>query len=393
MLAHRFGLALCSTATTLLLACQGGDDAAGAVDSGSESSSGDDSGTLVTSATTTVSTTDTQDTIDPDPTTGPSTITDSSEGESSSGTPNDDTSGSEGGSIESSSEGGSTESSAAGSSSSGDESGGSTGDEPIVDPFPPAPAFGTNVLDLDLIGTWGLNWEPETGFDSMIEISDDGEFVWTETSADCTTSTEATGHLWVEGVQVVMHVDTWERPLPWDTEAVLGESFAPPFRLRMSFSLQGAGGDAYLTLAAPTRVTEAAPYVGSSYVRVAQQGLYLGGTWRGEAELQAVPEGETEPVTIVRDVYQAFLDPETDALDPQGTGTRSTSTTYFPIPQASYDYDGANWTCLGGCPSGSGLTIVDGDNIFTYGPYAGYEHLLSFVDGRTFRRDIGTDCL
>ncbi|MBC8069187.1 MAG: hypothetical protein IAG13_12705 [Deltaproteobacteria bacterium] len=390
MTAHRFGLALCSTAATLLLACQGGDDAAGVDDGSSGSSSEETSSSLETTASTTISTTETQETTDPDPTTGPGTSTETGDHSSSDGSSAEATS-TEAGSTESS-EAGSTESSEAGSTESSDEGSSSSTGEVVEDPFPPSPAFGTNVLDLDLVGTWGLNWEPETGFDSVIEISDAGDFVWLETSADCTTTTEATGHLWVEGVQVVMHVDTWERPLPWDTEAVLGESFAPPFRLRMSFSLQGGGGNAYLTLAAPSRVTEAAPYDGSSYVRTVEQGLYLGGTWRGESELQAVPEGETEPVTIVRDVYQAFLDPETDALDPQGSGTRSTSTTYFPIPQASYSYAGGNWTCLGGCPVGSGLTLVNGDNVFTYGPYAGYEHLLSFADGQTFRRDVGTDC-
>ncbi|MBC8071939.1 MAG: hypothetical protein IAG13_26665 [Deltaproteobacteria bacterium] len=105
-------------------------------------------------------------------------------------------------------------------------------------------------------------------------------------------------------MQIVMQVDTWERQLPWDPEAVLGESFSPPFRLRMSFSLHGGGGSAYLTLAAPTRVTETAPYLGSSYAQTVQDGAYLGGTWRGESALQAVPAGETEPVTIVRDVWR-----------------------------------------------------------------------------------------
>ncbi|MBL8943630.1 MAG: hypothetical protein JNK45_10795 [Myxococcales bacterium] len=257
--------------------------------------------------------------------------------------------------------------------------------------FPDAPVFGSNVLDLDLVGVWGLNWDPASGFDSVLDIDDMGNFTWTESSADCSAQTVASGFLWVSGSQVVMHVETWDRPLPWDTEPVLGETFAPPFRLRMSFSLQGSGPDDYLALAAPSRVTEAAPYAGESYIRLTTDGAFLGGTWRGEAELEAIPAGEVDPVVIVRDVYQAILDPEA-ALDPEGTGIRATNTTYFPVPSATDTFDGGNWTCLGGCPQPSGTTLVDGSNLYTYGPYGGNTHLLTFASGRTFRSGFDSDC-
>jgi hypothetical protein len=258
--------------------------------------------------------------------------------------------------------------------------------------FPPPPAFGTNVLDFDLVGVWGLNWDPVTGFDSVIDIDDQGNFMWTESSADCSSETLASGFLWVEGIQVVMHVETWERQLPWDTLAVTGETYPAPFRLRMSFSLQGSGADDYLVLAAPSRVTEAAPYTGESYVQIAPQGVFLAGTWHGEAQLDAIPAGEVDPLVIVRDTYEALFDLEMAADDPQGTGTRAVTTQYFPVAQQFQSFDGGNWTCLDGCPQPSGLTLVDGSNLYTYGPYASFEHLLTFETGRAFRRDAISDC-
>lgn len=376
-----------STTSFAMTACHSdGATAVDETDGTSESGTSSEPGTSTAPETGTVPATTTDDTGTPTTTTGTPDDSESSgtPGESeSSGTPGD--SSSSGTPDESSSD--TTTTTDGGSSTDGSESTGGDGGAA----FPEAPAFGTNVLDLDLVGSWGLNWVPESGFDSVIEIDDGGGFVWRETSADCSGSTTASGYLWVEGVQIVMHVDTWERPLPWDTEAVLGEVFEPPFRMRLSFSLQGNGEDAYLAIAAPQRVTETAPYLGASYVRTVQAGAYLGGSWRGEAELQAIPDGASEPVTIVRDVYEALLDAELGA-DAEGTGTRAVTTVYFPVPQAFYDYDGGNWTCMGGCPAGSGLTLVDGSNLFTYGPYAGYEHLLTFVDGRTFRRDVVSDC-
>ncbi len=257
--------------------------------------------------------------------------------------------------------------------------------------FPDAPPFGSNILDLDLVGSWNLNWDPATGFDSVLDIDDVGNFVWTETSADCSQSTVAAGYLWVEGAQVVMHVEQWDRQLPWDTEAVLGEAFPPPFRLRLSFSLQGNSGTAYLALGAPARVVETTPYLGVSYLRLTQAGSYLGGTWHGEAELHAIPAGETDPVVIVRDTYEAVLDAE-PGVDPESTGVRSINTQYFPLPESSWTYGGGNWTCLNGCPAVAGTTLVDGSNLFTYGPYGGHTHLMPFQSGRAFRRDVPSDC-
>jgi hypothetical protein len=323
---------------------------------------------------------------------GSNAASDSTSDVSSDGAGMEASSGPEGGSTgngsDTSADAESQEGSDDGSESGGDDDAtqGSAGE------FPSAPAFGANVLDYDLVGVWGLSWQPAGGWDSVLEIDDGGEFTWTETSADCAATTFASGYLWVEGMQVVMHVETWERPLPWDTEPILGEAFPPPFRLRMSFTLQGGGADAYLAFSAPQRLTELGPYTGASYVRLDQQGIYLGGTWHGESELFAIPSGATEPVVVVRDVAEAFLDPESAPTDPQGTGVRAVTTTYFPIPQGDTTYAGANWTCLDGCPALAGTTLVDGSNLYTYGPYGGYEHLMTFADGRTFKRGVAGNC-
>jgi len=258
--------------------------------------------------------------------------------------------------------------------------------------FSDPPPFGSNVLDLDLVGVWGLNWDQPAGFDSVIQIDDMGNFTWTETSADCADSTVASGFLWVQGSQVVMHVEVWDRQLPWDTMPVLGESFEPPFRLSMSFSLQGGGVDSYLALAAPSRITEAAPYTGESYVRLASEGAFIAGDYHGESQLEAIPDGETDPVVILIERYDADLGLELAPDDPQGFGLRSVTTQYFPVPQQDEVYDGANWTCLGGCPQPSGTTLVDGANLYTYGPYGGQTHLLTFASGRTFRSGYASDC-
>jgi hypothetical protein len=264
------------------------------------------------------------------------------------------------------------------------------------DGFVDPPAFGTNPLDFDLVGVWGLNWDPSSGFDSVLDVDDAGNFMWTETSADCTSSTLASGFLWVEGSQVVMHVEVWERPLPWDTEPVLGETFDPPFRLRMSFSLQGSGADDYLTFGAPGTITATAPYTGESYVQIAAEGDFLAGDWHGEAQLDAIPAGETAAVTIVRDSYNADLQLEFAADDPEGFGTRAITTQYF-LPEGmgtqSTIFLGGNWGCQGGCPDPSGLTLINGGNLYTYGPYGAQEHLLTFETGRTFRSNVVSDCL
>jgi hypothetical protein len=204
------------------------------------------------------------------------------------------------------------------------------------------------------------------------------------------TETLGTGFVWVEGSQIVMHVDTWERQLPWDTGPFVDEIFEPPFRLRLGYSLQGT----YLALAGPDRLVEAEPYVGRSMVRQSIAGLFLGGEWRGEAELIAVPAGQDSATVIVRDRFIAYLDAE-QGVDPEGLGEALHDQVYWmvdpPVP-GPIVYDGGNWTCLDGCPQPAGATLVNGANLHAYGPYAGNQHLMSFASGRTFKRDVAPSC-
>lgn len=281
------------------------------------------------------------------------------------------------------------------STSDGESSTGSTGgttEEP-VDPFGPPEAFGDDVLELDLVGSWGLHWSSEADGNTILDIETDGSFVWTEILPGCAAQRHREGVLWVEGSQIVFHVEHWEGPLPWDTLAQTGQEFDPPFRLRLSFSMQGSVGDSYLALTAPGGITEATPYSGQSYTQLEVEGQYLGGLWTGEAELQAVPDGEDAPVVIVRDVLRAYTEPEVDPSVAEGTGEWSrTRTFYWPDPVQDITYANFNWTCLDGCPQPAGTTLVAGSNLYTYGPYGGARHLMNFASGRAFRLGVTAGC-
>ena len=63
-------------------------------------------------------------------------------------------------------------------------------------------------------GVWTMPWDPTDHWDSTLYFYDDGYFEWIEWSAACDELTYAGGSLWVEGTQIVLHVDAWERPLP-----------------------------------------------------------------------------------------------------------------------------------------------------------------------------------
>lgn len=288
-----------------------------------------------------------------------------------------------------------TSASASAGESTSPSEGSSTGDSTSggEDAFSPVQPFGDNVQESDLIGVWNLHWDPVDRWDSELSIDDTGNFIWTETSSDCSEAHVASGVLWVEGTQVVMHVDAWDGPLPWPTMDALERSFHPPFRMRLSFTLQGSGSDVYLAFSGPDGLTRTEPYDGQSYVQVATAGEHLGGEWRGEAELIAVYEG-VEAEVIVRDVSTAYTDAENDAdAEPlEGAGTWARVRTFYPVPSAASIFANFNWTCLNGCTEPAGTTFVAGTDLYTYGPYAGYRHLMTFESGRTFRRDILSDC-
>jgi hypothetical protein len=261
----------------------------------------------------------------------------------------------------------------------------------VVVNFPPLGVFGDDVIEPDLVGTWSLQWTPDaTTWDSVLTIDESGNFIWRETSADCASDTLATGALWVEPGQLVMHVETWDRQLPWDTLAIAGQEFPPPFRMRMSYALLGPN----LGLAATERVVEAEPYAGRSYLQTIPEGKFIAGEWIGEAELLAAFDGETEPKVIVRDRWIADLDVEPGDV-PENTGIVVHDQIYWGLdpPVASPTiFEGGNWTCLDGCPQPAGATLINGGNLYAYGPYAGFQRLMTFMSGRSFKRDLDTDC-
>ena len=267
----------------------------------------------------------------------------------------------------------------------------STGDP--LDAFPPAGLFGDEIFgvqETDLIGTWSLQWAPDasTG-DSILTIDDNGNFTWRETSADCTVDTLATGFLWVEPGSIVMHIDTWERQLPWDTLGVLGEEFPAPFRLRMTYALLGPN----LGLAGPDRLTTD-PYTGRAQIQESSQGIYIAGKWTGEAELTAVADGDMLAKVIVRDRFISTLDIE-PGINPESTGIVVHDQVFWaadpPIGGPTI-FENGNWTCLNGCTQPAGATLINGGNLYAYGPYAAYQRLMVFATGRSFKRDVDTDC-
>lgn len=269
-------------------------------------------------------------------------------------------------------------------------SGSSTGGGGEVN-FPPPGSFGDDVQELDLVGTWSLQWAPDlTTWDSVLTIDNTGNFVWRETSADCKSDTMATGFLWVEPGQIVMHVDTWERQLPWDTLGIAGQEFPPPFRLRMTYALLGPN----LALAGTDRIVEAQAYEGRAYLQTAPVGVYIAGQWYSEAELTAAFDGQKEAVVVVRDRWLPTLDIE-PGVDPQSTGIVVHDQVYWgldPPVATPVIFEGGNWTCLNGCPQPAGATLINGGNLYAYGPYAGYQRMMTFATGRSFRRDVDTDC-
>ncbi len=267
--------------------------------------------------------------------------------------------------------------------------------------FPEPEPFGDDVQELDLVGTWTLHWEeldgmyvwdPLTPWNSELTINELGEFVWREIDEACMSETLATGQVWVKGSQIVMHVDTWERALPWPSLEVLGEAMDPPFRMQLSYALLGPN----LGLTAPPGITETAPYDGRNYIRVDATGQYLGGTWWGEAQMSAVPMGEMESFLMVRDTYKAFLDPDPtpDEMPYESTGSRSIQRVWwYPDPDIfePVTFEGGGWTCLGDCGA-AGQTLISGNNLYAYGQYAGVQRMSSFVSGKIFKRDVVSTC-
>lgn len=285
-------------------------------------------------------------------------------------------------------------------------------------PFGPIEEFGDDTLENDLLGVWGLSfgpswgitalnpvpppWDPVGAPDSVLSVNAQGGFVWTEYSADCdpAQTTVGMGSVWVEGSQIVFHVDSWERQLPWDTlNGPPAQDFAAPFRMKLGYTLQGS----YLTLAGPSTLTEVGPYNGRSlqYIDPEADRNDLAGHWLGEAELVAIPAGQQLPQTIVRTSFQGNFQPDDGVVgsNVEGLVIEQGETTRYFFPDDSVTAVDliASWWCYNTCPTTSGLAALyppaGGAGIsFTYGPYAATTRLISFDAGLTFVAAGISDC-
>lgn len=264
-----------------------------------------------------------------------------------------------------------------------------TGTTGQVPGWPDPGIFGDDVQEVDLVGVWTMPWEPTDHWDSTLYVYDDGYFEWIEWSAACDELTYAGGSLWVEGTQIVMHVDAWERPLPWVTEDVIGQSFPPPFRLRLGYTVLGDS----LAFAAPPGLFGQVPYPGRSYVQIEDTGDALAGVWVAEAELFAIPEGESSPFVIVRDRYEAYLDPPFPGTS-EGTGTRQRIQIYYwpePPVMTPAIYEGGNWQDLNPGQS-AGAALVNGSETHAYGVSYGTPSLMSWTAETSFKLGVSSDC-
>jgi hypothetical protein len=254
-----------------------------------------------------------------------------------------------------------------------DEDSGETGIEPV---FPTPEPFGDDVRELDLVGTWTVPWDPNGVPDVMITIAADGTFTWIETEADCSPAGSASGQLWVESSQLVMHVDAWDKKDPWDVQEALGEPLAVPFRMRLGYAPMGG----FLGISARKRFTDVMTWRGVGYVRV-DAGSGPQGQWIGEAELWGVPAGASEPQLLVRDRYSANL-------LAGGAALVDHSWTWWWPEQGLEETDAAEGDWIDQTPGNvAGAVVVDGDTL-------AYDatQLMSFEADRAFKLGVVSDC-
>lgn len=162
--------------------------------------------------------------------------------------------------------------------------------------YPVDQMFGDDVRELDLVGHWVMPWNPAGRDHVEITIDAAGTFEWRERDADCSVVGSADGSLWVESGQLVLAVDAWDKPMPWDTAAAIGIEFAAPFRMRVGYTPMGG----YLGFAAPPDLTSVLPWTGRAYARL-DASVGPVGTWAGESELWATPPDANAPALIVRE--------------------------------------------------------------------------------------------
>jgi hypothetical protein len=249
------------------------------------------------------------------------------------------------------------------------ESGGS-------DVFPAPEPFGDDVRELDLVGSWTMPWDPNDVADVSITIASDGAFTWRETEADCSDGGSASGRLWVEGSQLVMHVDAWDKKDPWDVEAVLGEPLEVPFRMRIGYAPMGG----YLGFAARKRFTDVVQWRGAGYVRL-DAGTGPQSAWANEAELWAVPAGATEPQLLVRDRFSA-------TLVSGGIAIVDHAWTWWWPEQGIQEVDSSDDPWVDETPGNVAGAASIGDDTFAYDAV----HMMAFEADRSFKLGVVSDC-
>lgn len=243
--------------------------------------------------------------------------------------------------------------------------------------YPVDQPFGDDIRELDLVGRWIMPWDPAGVPHVVLEVADDGSFAWFERAADCNDLGVASGNLWVEGTQLVLAVDVWDKSAPWDTESAIGVAFDAPFRMRIGYTPMGG----YLGLAGPQGLVGVAPWQGRSYARL-DATVGATGVWAAESELWATPPGDPSPTLVVRDRFDAQTPEASTALVVHG---RTWWWPEGPAPDADQQTNGPWSDDTPGNVAGA-ATIV--------GVLHAYDAvgLISFVGDRSFKLGVSSPC-
>ncbi len=249
----------------------------------------------------------------------------------------------------------------------------SAGPEPA---FPAPPPFGDDAAETALVGTWTVAWNPNGTPHWSLDVGADGSFAWTEVAAGCNEQASAQGRLWLEGDEMVLHVEAWDKRDPWPVESVVGEPLATPFRLHLSYAM--ALG--MLSVSGPWELTSLLGWEGRVYLREPSFGP--AGIWTSSASLEAVVQGEDAPRVIVRDDY---------TMETAG-GAQMTKTTLrtwthgdAPIEQPPIVQTGTWFNQSPGQPSGM-IWIAGTTHLFDD------RHLVAFDEDRVFYEEAPAGC-
>ena len=269
----------------------------------------------------------------------------------------------------------STTSDATGTTGEEGETTGGTGNLPS---FGPPGVFGDDVRETDLVGVWTTPWDPVGVPDVSITIAADGSFDWRETSADCSTVRTAAGRLWVEGTQLVIEADAWDKRDPWQVEERLGAPLARPFRMRLGYGPMGG----YLGIAGADGLLQQVAWQGRTYDRQAA-GVGADGSWVAEGELWALIEDEPEPRLVVRDRFSA-------ELGPAGAATLTTQRSWW-YPGEKPDTEAPaviNTTWFDETPGAAVGAANVGGTRHAYDAV----HMISFTADQSFQLGVVSDC-